>query len=142
MRAFGFSMEAYYWLYALLQGAFYAALALALQRVVPRFSHRLLAFVILALFTADGLLGLNWFGWRKFMSVIAMVVIAARPHDLRNAALAGAILAVHLAYIAGVRRDGACGLRRDVRAVARPTRRREGRSRAGRRRLASRSPAA
>lgn len=98
MDLVGFSMQAYYWLYALLLSAFFAVLAIGVQRFVPKFVHRLVIFVILSAFAFDALMGLNWFGWRKYLSVIAMLVIAARPRDLRNAAIAGAILAVHLAY--------------------------------------------
>lgn len=98
MHAVGFSMQAYYWLFALLQGLFYAALAVGVQRFVPKFTHRLIVFAVLGLFGLDALMGLNWFGWRKYLSVVAMLVIAARPRDLRNAVIAGGVLAVHLAY--------------------------------------------
>jgi hypothetical protein len=98
MQAFGYSMAAYYALYALLLGALHAVLLLVLQRYLPDRRARYAAFALLAALLLDTLLGLNWIGWRRLLPLFALLVVAARPLDMRAALGAGGLLALAGAF--------------------------------------------
>jgi hypothetical protein len=98
MQVFGYSMAAYYALYALALGALHAVVLLVLQRYLPDRRARYVAFAIIAALLLDTLLGLNWIGWRRFLPLFALLVVAARPLDLRAALGAGGLLALAGAY--------------------------------------------
>ena len=95
---FGFSLKSYYALLALLQGSFFAALIVVLQRYLPDRRMRYLAFLILLPAVFDVLLGLNYIGWRRMLPVFAVLLIASAPLDKRAIAAAAALLGFEIAY--------------------------------------------
>jgi hypothetical protein len=98
MNLFGYSMQSYFSLLALLQGSFFAIILRAFQHHLGSARERLFAFAVFAPFVFDTLLGLNYIGWRILPAILAIMIVAARPHTLRTALLAGVLIGIQLAY--------------------------------------------
>ncbi len=95
---FGFSFASYYAFLALLQGSLFAAVIATLQRYLPGWKMRYLVFLLLIPPLFDVILGLNYIGWRRMLPVFAIMMVAARPLDLRAIGAAAVILGMEIAY--------------------------------------------
>ena len=95
---FGLSFASYYAFLALLQGSLFATLIAVLQRYLPGWKMRYLVFLLLIPPLFDVILGLNYVGWRRMLPVFAIMLVAARPLDLRLIGAAAAILGASISY--------------------------------------------
>lgn len=95
---FGYSMVAYYGLVALLEASLFGALLMFLQRALPDRRARWIAFALAGSFFVDTLLGMSTNGWRRFVPLLAVLCVAARPLAWRTVAVAGALCGGLLAY--------------------------------------------
>ena len=98
MNLWGFSMHSYFALLAFLQGAFFAIALRLFQRHVPNVRERYLAFLVFVPFVLDTLTGLNYIGWRVLPAVLAMVMVASRPHKTGASLTAAILTGLQLTY--------------------------------------------
>lgn len=93
----GFSMEAYYWWYALLQAIGMAALVAVVFRFVPR-QRAWWVLLLLVPFFLDTMLGINWFGLRRLLPLLLLLHVARDDRSWRRVAVAGIGGGLLLAY--------------------------------------------
>jgi hypothetical protein len=94
----GYSLQSYYSLLVCLQVSFFIIALLLFQYHIRDFRERYLAFLLFALFSFDSLLGLNYIGWRIMFSILAIMVVSAKPHNVLYGLIAGGLVAIQLAY--------------------------------------------
>jgi len=97
-RFAGFSMQSYYTVLMVLQVTLFIVIVCILQKFIPRFRTRLLAFLVLLPFFLDILFGLNWIAWRYFATVIVILMLAKYPRVHSAAFVAGLISGLAAAY--------------------------------------------
>lgn len=95
-RAFGYSLEAYYWLLALVEAATAALLLAGLGRLVPGRRERLGLFALAALLLVNDNLGLSWVALRRLVPVAALVVWAWGGESRRGWWLTAALVALEV----------------------------------------------
>jgi len=93
-RAFGYSLEAYYWLLALVEAATGALLIAGLGRLVPGRRQRLVLLGLAAILLVNDNLGLSWVALRRLVPVAALVVWAVAGGSRRGGALTAALVAL------------------------------------------------
>ena len=93
-----FSPLPYYALYAGLQAALLLVIMALLQRLIPQTGKRWLVFVLLLPFWFDVLLGLNWIGWRYLAALVAILLLARTPKDIKTVLAAAIILGLGAGY--------------------------------------------
>lgn len=95
---FGVSMTSYFGFVATQEALQFALLVAVLQIIIPNRGHRILVFLLLLPFLANTLLGVNWSAARRLVPVLAIVLAAARPFDLRVNLFVGAVIGLHASY--------------------------------------------
>ncbi len=98
INLFGFSMQSYYSLIVFLQVTFFILLLRLFQHHIHNFRDRFIAFVLFAPFVFDTLLGMNYIGWRLIPTILAILIVSARPNSVFKSAIAGALVGIQLAY--------------------------------------------
>lgn len=108
--AFGFSMQAYFWLIALLEAAQFAVLTAALQRLIPARRHRLVTLALLGVLLFNVTLGMNYTAIRWLLPMFAIVLVAARPYSAGSICGAAGLLGLGTAYSHDVGLVGLCAV--------------------------------
>lgn len=98
VNIFGYSLQGYYSLLACLQVSFFIVVLFLFQHHIRDSRERYLAFILFALFSFDSLLGLNYTGWRIMFSILAIMLVSARPYSCLSSLVAGGLVAIQLAY--------------------------------------------
>ena len=97
MKLVGYSLQNYYWLVAVLQGAAMAFSLRLFQSQIPDFRTRWVAFVLFAAFIFDTLLGFNYIAWRILLIVVALAIAAREPTKTLGL-ISGSLIGAQLAY--------------------------------------------
>jgi hypothetical protein len=98
LKVFGYSGLAYYGLVAIIEATKYLLLLLFLQAHFPNVRERLKAFVVLAPFLFNVLLGPNYDGSRQMLAATVLMIVASRPYRPWAVLVAGILEGVLLSY--------------------------------------------
>ncbi|MDA7964126.1 hypothetical protein [Ruegeria sp.] len=88
----------YYTLYAGLQAGLLLIIMALLQRLIPQTGKRWLVFILLLPFWFDVLLGLNWIGWRYLAALVAILLLARAPKDIKTVLVTATLLGLGAGY--------------------------------------------
>lgn len=94
----GYSLQNYYWLLCVLQGAVFFLIMALCQRFIQSTWQRYAVFLLLSALILDTILGLNYIGWRILFTLLAMLIAAAHPGQSRYSLLAGILVGIQIAY--------------------------------------------
>jgi hypothetical protein len=98
-QLFGYSMMAYYSYLAVIEALVFVALAVVVQlHVVSGTPRRAATFLLIAVFLFNVMLGPNQNGIRKFLPVIVILLLTARPRSVRGVALGSFLVGLQLCY--------------------------------------------
>lgn len=97
VNTFGYSLHSYYSLLACLQSSFFMVALLLFQHHIRDTHEKYFAFLLFALFSFDSLLGLNYIGWRIMFSLLAIMLVSAKPHSIKSSLIIGGLVAIQLA---------------------------------------------
>ncbi|MGL4280571.1 MAG: hypothetical protein ACRCS0_09400, partial [Albidovulum sp.] len=97
-QIFGVSMKSYYSFLAVQEAVQFTLMMAVLQLTIRDRRMRFLAFVILAPFLINTLLGVNWSAMRRLLAVFALLLAATRPFDIRTNLAVGVTVGLYATY--------------------------------------------
>ncbi|MGH7447296.1 MAG: hypothetical protein ACREK1_13915, partial [Longimicrobiales bacterium] len=94
MTAFGYSLESYYSLLALVEGATFAGVTAALGLIMPDRRRWFAALAVVLILLVNDNLGISWIALRRLLPVVILLVYAWRGRTRQGAAAVAALIGV------------------------------------------------